>query len=106
MTVKFQGFVGDCVGCGRRFRFFTEFSHHINLKLATQPKKQKHLKYYIETTSNGELIRGKPLGWKGSSSRTVNRGSEDLLSKLFVAFFSLHISHNYNPHYRGSNGSD
>ncbi|XP_063673992.1 GREB1-like protein isoform X2 [Bolinopsis microptera] len=59
-----QGFVGDCVGCGRRFRFFTEFSHHINLKLATQPKKQKHLKYYIETTSNGELIRGKPLGWK------------------------------------------
>ena len=59
------------MGCGRRFRFFTEFSHHINLKLATQPKKQKHLKYYIETTSNGELIRGKPLGWKGKQIKHV-----------------------------------
>ena len=37
--------LGNCVGCGASgFRYFTEFSTHINLKLATQPKKQKHLK--------------------------------------------------------------
>ncbi|RMC15520.1 hypothetical protein DUI87_07714 [Hirundo rustica rustica] len=42
------GFSGNCIGCGERgFRYFTEFSNHINLKLTTQPKKQKHLKYYL-----------------------------------------------------------
>ncbi|TKC41278.1 hypothetical protein EI555_021042, partial [Monodon monoceros] len=41
-------FSGNCIGCGERgFRYFTEFSNHINLKLTTQPKKQKHLKYYL-----------------------------------------------------------
>ncbi|KAK2094568.1 GREB1-like protein [Saguinus oedipus] len=46
-----EGFSGNCIGCGERgFRYFTEFSNHINLKLTTQPKKQKHLKYYLELT--------------------------------------------------------
>ncbi|CAB1317321.1 unnamed protein product, partial [Coregonus sp. 'balchen'] len=46
------GFSGNCVGCGEKgFRYFTEFSNHINLKLATQPKKQKHLKYYLVKNS-------------------------------------------------------
>uniref|UniRef100_A0A8C7Y7H4 GREB1 like retinoic acid receptor coactivator n=1 Tax=Oryzias sinensis TaxID=183150 RepID=A0A8C7Y7H4_9TELE len=50
------GFSGNCVGCGEKgFRYFTEFSNHINLKLSTQPKKQKHLKYYLVKNSQGAL---------------------------------------------------
>uniref|UniRef100_A0A673A2V2 Growth regulating estrogen receptor binding 1 n=1 Tax=Sphaeramia orbicularis TaxID=375764 RepID=A0A673A2V2_9TELE len=50
------GFSGNCVGCGEKgFRYFTEFSNHINLKLSTQPKKQKHLKYYLVKNSQGLL---------------------------------------------------
>ncbi|XP_030839073.1 GREB1-like protein isoform X3 [Strongylocentrotus purpuratus] len=59
------GFSGNCVGCGEKgFRYFTEFSHHINLKLTTQAKKQKHLKYYIVRNKQGHLVRGPNIPWK------------------------------------------
>ncbi|KAJ8408182.1 hypothetical protein AAFF_G00264100 [Aldrovandia affinis] len=52
------GFSGNCVGCGEKgFRYFTEFSNHINLKLATQPKKQKHLKYYLVQNSQDSKMK-------------------------------------------------
>uniref|UniRef100_A0A8C5L4H9 Growth regulation by estrogen in breast cancer-like n=1 Tax=Jaculus jaculus TaxID=51337 RepID=A0A8C5L4H9_JACJA len=61
------GFSGNCIGCGERgFRYFTEFSNHINLKLTTQPKKQKHLKYYLVRTSQGVLSKGPLICWKGN----------------------------------------
>uniref|UniRef100_A0A8D2JA07 GREB1 like retinoic acid receptor coactivator n=1 Tax=Varanus komodoensis TaxID=61221 RepID=A0A8D2JA07_VARKO len=61
------GFSGNCIGCGERgFRYFTEFSNHINLKLATQPKKQKHLKYYLVRSSQGVLSKGPLICWKGN----------------------------------------
>ncbi|XP_070556492.1 GREB1-like protein [Ptychodera flava] len=64
------GFSGNCVGCGEKgFRYFTEFSHHINLKLTTQPKKQKHLKYYIIRNKQGQLVRGEPIDWKECRKR-------------------------------------
>ncbi|XP_077867862.1 GREB1-like protein [Saccoglossus kowalevskii] len=64
-NLALQGFSGNCVGCGEKgFRYFTEFSHHINLKLTTQPKKQKHLKYNIITNKQGHLVRGSPIPWK------------------------------------------
>uniref|UniRef100_A0AAY4C5X2 GREB1-like protein n=1 Tax=Denticeps clupeoides TaxID=299321 RepID=A0AAY4C5X2_9TELE len=60
------GFSGNCIGCGEKgFRYFTEFSNHINLKLATQPKKQKHLKYYLVKNSQGALCKGPLICWKG-----------------------------------------
>uniref|UniRef100_A0A674E403 GREB1 like retinoic acid receptor coactivator n=1 Tax=Salmo trutta TaxID=8032 RepID=A0A674E403_SALTR len=63
------GFSGNCVGCGEKgFRYFTEFSNHINLKLATQPKKQKHLKYYLVKNSQGALCKGPLICWKVSSA--------------------------------------
>uniref|UniRef100_A0A8C7YA57 GREB1 like retinoic acid receptor coactivator n=1 Tax=Oryzias sinensis TaxID=183150 RepID=A0A8C7YA57_9TELE len=59
------GFSGNCVGCGEKgFRYFTEFSNHINLKLSTQPKKQKHLKYYLVKNSQGALCKGPLICWK------------------------------------------
>uniref|UniRef100_A0AAR2ISX5 GREB1-like protein n=1 Tax=Pygocentrus nattereri TaxID=42514 RepID=A0AAR2ISX5_PYGNA len=62
------GFSGSCVGCGEKgFRYFTEFSNHINLKLTTQPKKQKHLKYYLVKNSQGALCKGALICWKGNS---------------------------------------
>lgn len=61
------GFSGNCIGCGERgFRYFTEFSNHINLKLTTQPKKQKHLKYYLVRSSQGVLSKGPLICWKGN----------------------------------------
>ncbi|XP_053570944.1 LOW QUALITY PROTEIN: GREB1-like protein [Bombina bombina] len=64
------GFSGNCVGCGERgFRYFTEFSNHINLKLTTQPKKQKHLKYYLVRNSQGALCKGPLICWKESRCR-------------------------------------
>lgn len=66
MFSSFAGFSGNCVGCGEKgFRYFTEFSNHINLKLATQPKKQKHLKYYLVKNSQGALCKGPLICWKG-----------------------------------------
>uniref|UniRef100_A0A3Q4G3F5 GREB1 N-terminal domain-containing protein n=1 Tax=Neolamprologus brichardi TaxID=32507 RepID=A0A3Q4G3F5_NEOBR len=60
-------FSGNCMGCGEKgFRYFTEFSNHINLKLNTQPKKQKHLKYYLYRNSQGLLVRGAPIYWRGN----------------------------------------
>ncbi|XP_040209983.1 GREB1-like protein isoform X1 [Rana temporaria] len=64
------GFSGNCVGCGERgFRYFTEFSNHINLKLTTQPKKQKHLKCYLGRNSQGLLCKGPLICWKEPRSR-------------------------------------
>ncbi|KAM9223129.1 GREB1-like protein isoform 4-T4 [Leptosomus discolor] len=63
------GFSGNCIGCGERgFRYFTEFSNHINLKLTTQPKKQKHLKYYLVRSSQGVLSKGPLICWKAPLS--------------------------------------
>ncbi|TSO67472.1 Protein GREB1 [Bagarius yarrelli] len=63
------GFSGNCVGCGEKgFRYFTEFSNHINLKLTTQPKKQKHLKYHLLRNAQGVLVKGPPICWKGIDS--------------------------------------
>ncbi|KAB5562529.1 hypothetical protein PHYPO_G00018820 [Pangasianodon hypophthalmus] len=60
------GFSGNCMGCGEKgFRYFTEFSNHINLKLTTQPKKQKHLKYHLLRNAQGVLVKGPPICWKG-----------------------------------------
>lgn len=67
------GFSGNCMGCGEKgFRYFTEFSNHINLKLNTQPKKQKHLKYYLYRNSQGLLVRGAPICWRGNGKRCTH----------------------------------
>ncbi|XP_029982834.1 protein GREB1 [Sphaeramia orbicularis] len=64
------GFSGNCMGCGEKgFRYFTEFSNHINLKLSTQPKKQKHLKYHLYRNSQGILVKGAPICWRGHDGR-------------------------------------
>uniref|UniRef100_A0A8C0BSD3 GREB1 N-terminal domain-containing protein n=1 Tax=Buteo japonicus TaxID=224669 RepID=A0A8C0BSD3_9AVES len=61
------GFSGNCVGCGKKgFCYFTEFSNHINLKLTAQPKKQKHLKYYLVRNAQGALTKGSVICWKGA----------------------------------------
>ncbi|XP_041645948.1 protein GREB1 [Cheilinus undulatus] len=64
------GFSGNCIGCGEKgFRYFTEFSNHINLKLSTQPKKQKHLKYHLYRNNQGLLVKGAPIFWRGHECR-------------------------------------
>ncbi|XP_063039766.1 protein GREB1 [Engraulis encrasicolus] len=64
------GFAGNCMGCGEKgFRYFTEFSNHINLKLTTQPKKQKHLKYHLHRNAQGHLLRGPLIRWRGAEAR-------------------------------------
>ncbi|XP_078016797.1 protein GREB1 isoform X2 [Epinephelus lanceolatus] len=64
------GFSGNCMGCGEKgFRYFTEFSNHINLKLSTQPKKQKHLKYHLHRNNQGVLVKGAPICWRGHDGR-------------------------------------
>ncbi|XP_075906544.1 protein GREB1 isoform X2 [Nelusetta ayraudi] len=63
------GFLGNCMGCGEKgFRYFTEFSNHINLKLSIQPKKQKYLKYNLYRNSQGMLVKGAPICWMGHGS--------------------------------------
>ncbi|XP_054471608.1 protein GREB1 [Anoplopoma fimbria] len=70
------GFLGNCMGCGEKgFRYFTEFSNHINLKLSTQPKKQKHLKYHLYRNNQGVLIKGAPICWRGHDGRMRKMGS-------------------------------
>ena len=65
-------FSGNCVGCGKKgFCYFTEFSNHINLKLTTQPKKQKHLKYYLVRNAQGALTKGPLICWKGSGEQAL-----------------------------------
>ncbi|KTG34535.1 hypothetical protein cypCar_00039727 [Cyprinus carpio] len=67
------GFSGNCVGCGEKgFRYFTEFSNHINLKLSTQPKKQKHLKYHLVKNSQGALCKGTLICWKDCKTRPLS----------------------------------
>ncbi|KAM9860380.1 protein GREB1 [Aulostomus maculatus] len=70
------GFSGNCMGCGEKgFRYFTEFSNHINLKLSTQPKKQKHLKYHLCRNNQGVLVKGAPICWRGYDGRMRPIGS-------------------------------
>ncbi|XP_034535215.1 protein GREB1 [Notolabrus celidotus] len=64
------GFSGNCMGCGEKgFRYFTEFSNHINLKLSMQPKKQKHLKFHLYRNNQGQLVKGAPIFWRGYDGR-------------------------------------
>ncbi|XP_036066792.1 protein GREB1 isoform X3 [Oryzias melastigma] len=64
------GFSGNCMGCGEKgFRYFTEFSNHINLKLSTQPKKQKHLRYHLYRNKQGMLVKGAPICWRVNDGR-------------------------------------
>ncbi|KAG8445654.1 hypothetical protein GDO86_010438 [Hymenochirus boettgeri] len=75
------GFSGNCVGCGQKgFRYFTEFSNHINLKLNTQPKKQKYLKYYLIRNVQGSLTKGAAISWKGTEVRSRNSSSSNVCS--------------------------
>ncbi|XP_013929842.1 PREDICTED: protein GREB1-like, partial [Thamnophis sirtalis] len=70
------GFSGNCVGCGKKgFCYFTEFSNHINLKLTSQPKKQKHLKYYLVRNAQGTLTKGSAICWKGAEFRNRHSSS-------------------------------
>ncbi|XP_044910869.1 protein GREB1 isoform X3 [Felis catus] len=78
------GFSGNCVGCGKKgFCYFTEFSNHINLKLTTQPKKQKHLKYYLVRNAQGTLTKGPLICWKGSEFRSRPTSASACSSSLF-----------------------
>ncbi|XP_062427145.1 protein GREB1 isoform X1 [Rhea pennata] len=78
------GFSGNCVGCGKKgFCYFTEFSNHINLKLTTQPKKQKHLKYYLVRNAQGALTKGSVICWKGAEFRSRQTSSSTCSSTLF-----------------------
>ncbi|XP_056669470.1 protein GREB1 isoform X7 [Monodelphis domestica] len=81
------GFSGNCVGCGKKgFCYFTEFSNHINLKLTTQPKKQKHLKYYLVRNAHGTLMKGPLICWRGSVElRSRQTSSSTCSSSLFQA---------------------
>uniref|UniRef100_G1NSU0 Growth regulating estrogen receptor binding 1 n=1 Tax=Myotis lucifugus TaxID=59463 RepID=G1NSU0_MYOLU len=78
------GFSGNCVGCGKKgFCYFTEFSNHINLKLTTQPKKQKHLKCYLVRNAQGALAPGPLICWKGSELRGRQTAAGPGSSSLF-----------------------
>ncbi|NWQ74885.1 GREB1 protein, partial [Columbina picui] len=78
------GFSGNCVGCGKKgFCYFTEFSNHINLKLTTQPKKQKHLKYYLVRNAQGALTKGSVICWKGAEFRGRQPSPSTCSSTLF-----------------------
>ena len=87
-----SGFSGNCIGCGEKgFRYFTEFSNHINLKLSTQPKKQKHLKYHLYRNNQGQLVRGAAICWKGlgktaggSSALTVDSYISSVKTIYFI----------------------
>ncbi|XP_077166960.1 protein GREB1 isoform X2 [Paroedura picta] len=78
------GFSGNCVGCSKKgFCYFTEFSNHINLKLTTQPKKQKHLKYYLVRNAQGTLTKGSAICWKGAEFRSRQSSSSARSNTLF-----------------------
>lgn len=88
-----SGFSGNCVGCGEKgFRYFTEFSNHINLKLSTQPKKQKHLKYYLVKNSQGALCRGPLICWKGKNAPEIPAFKFLPCSKLRWCTATYHMS--------------
>uniref|UniRef100_A0A672H1M4 GREB1 N-terminal domain-containing protein n=1 Tax=Salarias fasciatus TaxID=181472 RepID=A0A672H1M4_SALFA len=80
------GFSGNCVGCGEKgFRYFTEFSNHINLKLSTQPKKQKHLKYYLVKNAQGALCKGPLICWKGETGSSSSSSSSSSCSAAITS---------------------
>ncbi|PIK48195.1 putative protein GREB1-like [Apostichopus japonicus] len=94
------GFSGYCVGCGEKgFRYFTEFAHHINLKVLSQAKKQKHLKYYIVANKKGHWIRGPLIPWKElkRSSEEDGNSSDDLEEKEAVEAPSHLTMHSVTP---------
>ncbi|CAN9502919.1 unnamed protein product [Ophioblennius macclurei] len=83
------GFSGNCVGCGEKgFRYFTEFSNHINLKLSTQPKKQKHLKYYLVKNSQGALCKGPLICWKDGKTRPFSSSASTSKPSSFSSLSS------------------
>lgn len=60
------------MGCGEKgFRYFTDFANHINLKLSTQPKKQKHLKYLLYRNNQSVLVRGGAICWRGHGKSSL-----------------------------------
>ncbi|XP_054840526.1 GREB1-like protein isoform X3 [Eublepharis macularius] len=95
------GFSGNCIGCGEKgFRYFTEFSNHINLKLTTQPKKQKHLKYYLVRSSQGVLSKGPLICWKGPFSLRASdatSGNNGGRTSVMSSTISRPISHSVSP---------
>uniref|UniRef100_A0A8C6NI26 Growth regulating estrogen receptor binding 1 n=1 Tax=Nothobranchius furzeri TaxID=105023 RepID=A0A8C6NI26_NOTFU len=95
------GFSGNCMGCGEKgFRYFTEFSNHINLKLSTQPKKQKHLKYHLYQNNQGVLVRGAPICWRGNAASSVTESmvkSPPSSSALATPSVSSHITTGARP---------
>ncbi|XP_017575814.1 protein GREB1 isoform X2 [Pygocentrus nattereri] len=115
------GFLGNCMGCGEKsFRYFTEFSNHINLKLTTQPKKQKHLKYRLLRNAQGVLVKGPPICWKGIDSRVrqttsnmsggleehaPNPGANDLLPSSGAAGLNTASYTDLNTHLQASETS-
>uniref|UniRef100_A0A3B5BGM7 Growth regulating estrogen receptor binding 1 n=1 Tax=Stegastes partitus TaxID=144197 RepID=A0A3B5BGM7_9TELE len=77
------GFSGNCMGCGEKgFRYFTEFSNHINLKLSTQPKKQKHLKYHLYRNNQGMLVKGAPICWRGNGKTSLRSHVEPQIADI------------------------
>uniref|UniRef100_A0A8C5G847 Growth regulating estrogen receptor binding 1 n=1 Tax=Gouania willdenowi TaxID=441366 RepID=A0A8C5G847_GOUWI len=77
------GFSGNCLGCGEKgFRYFTEFSNHINLKLSTQPKKQKHLKYHLCRNNQGVLVRGAPIYWRGNGRTASHQWNSEVIKVI------------------------
>ncbi|XP_076011605.1 protein GREB1 [Genypterus blacodes] len=99
------GFSGNCMGCGEKgFRYFTEFSNHINLKLSTQPKKQKHLKYHLYRNKQGVLVRGALICWRGHDGRMRQMASS--LSESHVTSdeqsATTHASHTPGSYTAGS----
>uniref|UniRef100_H2RJI2 Growth regulating estrogen receptor binding 1 n=1 Tax=Takifugu rubripes TaxID=31033 RepID=H2RJI2_TAKRU len=103
------GFSGNCVGCGEKgFRYFTDFANHINLKLSTQPKKQKHLKYLLYRNNQSVLVKGAPICWRGHASansfvvldtRTKKNGSSHVSSNEQPSNMPLnHPSHTTGSH--------
>ncbi|KAL4630448.1 protein GREB1-like isoform X1 [Arapaima gigas] len=64
------GFLGNCVGCGAKgFHNFTEFSKHINLKTGPEAKKKRHLQFYLQRDTLGQLVRGPEICWKVAETR-------------------------------------
>ncbi|TNM90692.1 hypothetical protein fugu_002981 [Takifugu bimaculatus] len=98
------GFSGNCVGCGEKgFRYFTDFANHINLKLSTQPKKQKHLKYLLYQNNQSVLVKGAPICWRGHDTRTKKNGSSHVSSDEQPSNMPLnHPSHTTGSHTGGS----
>ncbi|KAG8571101.1 hypothetical protein GDO81_011524 [Engystomops pustulosus] len=87
------GFSGNCIGCGERgFRYFTEFSNHINLKLTTQPKKQKHLRYYLVRNSQGALCKGPLICWKEPRSRPIATAATKPITSISLASESINTN--------------